>query len=98
MTFYTGNNNIFYLELAMDRTEFIKVVDFEPQERPDPDALMAQANASAPPQRLNRPAARTPTNCSSPWACRPRPPLRGQNPDACGCIRRLRETISLTCR
>ena len=73
MTFYTGNNNIFYLELAMDRTEFIKVVDFEPQERPDPDALMAQANASAPPQRLNRPAARTPTNCSSPWACRPRP-------------------------
>jgi chemotaxis protein CheY-P-specific phosphatase CheC len=48
VTFYTGNNNIFYLELAMDRTEFIKVVDFEPQERPDPDALMAQANASAP--------------------------------------------------
>jgi chemotaxis protein CheX len=48
VTFYTGNNNIFYLELAMDRTEFIKVVDFEPQERPDPDALMAQAATPAP--------------------------------------------------
>jgi chemotaxis protein CheX len=32
----------------MDRTEFIKVVDFEPQERPDPDALMAQAATPAP--------------------------------------------------
>jgi hypothetical protein len=29
VTFYTGSNNIFYLELAMDRTEFIKLYDFE---------------------------------------------------------------------
>lgn len=43
VTFYTGNNNIFYLEMAVDHTEFIKIVDFEPQEKPDPDALMAQA-------------------------------------------------------
>lgn len=44
VTFYTGNNNIFYLELAIDRTEFIKIVDFEPQEKPDPDAVMAQTH------------------------------------------------------
>ncbi|WP_018605283.1 DUF3334 family protein [Uliginosibacterium gangwonense] len=45
VTFYTARNNIFYLELAIDRTEFIKLYDFEPQEAPDPDALIAQANA-----------------------------------------------------
>ncbi|MDR3299025.1 MAG: DUF3334 family protein [Candidatus Accumulibacter sp.] len=44
VTFYTGNNNIFYLELAIDRTEFIKLHDFEPNEAPDPDELIAQAN------------------------------------------------------
>ncbi|MNF07136.1 hypothetical protein D3C80_2072470 [compost metagenome] len=43
MTFYTSNNNIFYLELAIDRTEFIKLYDFEAQEVPDADALMAQS-------------------------------------------------------
>lgn len=46
VTFYTSHNNIFYLELAIDRTEFIKLYDFEPQEAPDPDALIAQANAA----------------------------------------------------
>jgi len=43
VTFYTGGGNIFYLELAIDRTEFIKLYDFEPNEAPDPDALIAQA-------------------------------------------------------
>ncbi len=47
VTFYTGRNNIFYLELAIDRTEFVKLYDFEPQEAPDPDALMAQASSPA---------------------------------------------------
>ncbi|NMM81558.1 chemotaxis protein CheX [Acidovorax sp. SRB_14] len=47
VTFYTGANHIFYLELAIDRTEFIKLYDFEPQEVPDPDALMAQAHREA---------------------------------------------------
>ncbi|HQQ71469.1 MAG TPA: DUF3334 family protein [Alicycliphilus sp.] len=47
VSFYTANNNIFYLELAMDRTQFIKLFDFEPQEVPDPDALMAQATQAA---------------------------------------------------
>ena len=42
VTFYTGANHIFYLELAIERTAFIKLYDFEPQEVPDPDAVMAQ--------------------------------------------------------
>jgi chemotaxis regulatin CheY-phosphate phosphatase CheZ len=45
VTFHTGRNNIFYLELAIDHTEFIKLYDFEPQEAPDPDALIAEALA-----------------------------------------------------
>jgi CheY-specific phosphatase CheX len=42
-------NNIFYLELAIDRTEFIKLHDFDANEETDPDTLMAmeQANTSA---------------------------------------------------
>ena len=47
VTFYTAKNHIFYLELAMDRTEFIKLVDFAPQEAPDPDALLADAQNQA---------------------------------------------------
>ena len=47
VTFYTGRNNIFYLELAIDRTEFIKLFDFDPLETTDPDELIAQANAQA---------------------------------------------------
>ncbi|MDE2414713.1 MAG: DUF3334 family protein [Comamonadaceae bacterium] len=46
VSFYTANNNIFYLELAIDRTQFIKLFDFDPQEAPDPDALMAQVAAA----------------------------------------------------
>ena len=52
VTFYTGNNNIFYLEMAVDHMEFIKIKDFEPQEKPDPDLVMAQtreAHAKAAP-------------------------------------------------
>lgn len=58
VTFYTNNNNIFYLELAIDRTEFVKLREFEPQERPDADALMT-ANANT------RPAASEPPPASS---------------------------------
>jgi len=55
VTFYTGRDNIFYLELAIDRTEFIKLYDFEPHAVPNPDDLIEQANnghasASTPPQ------------------------------------------------
>ena len=49
VTFYTGSNKIFYLELAIDRTEFIKLYDFEVLETEDPDELMAQANAGLTP-------------------------------------------------
>ena len=42
VTFYTSKNNIFYLELATDRTEFVRLYDFEPQEAPNPDELMEQ--------------------------------------------------------
>ena len=44
VTFYTARNNIFYLELAIDRTEFIKLCDFDAQETHDPDELIAQIN------------------------------------------------------
>lgn len=43
VTFYTGRNNIFYLELAIDRTEFIQLYEFERQDAPNPDELMEQA-------------------------------------------------------
>ncbi|MRD71653.1 DUF3334 family protein [Rhodocyclus tenuis] len=48
VTFYTARNNIFYLELAIDRTEFIKLVDFKAPDAPDPDALIDAACAGAP--------------------------------------------------
>jgi len=47
VTFYTGKNNIFYLELAIDRTEFIKLHDFEVGETINPDEVLAQASAAA---------------------------------------------------
>lgn len=43
VTFHTGRNNIFYLEMAIDGTEFIKLFDFEASDAPDPDELIAQA-------------------------------------------------------
>jgi len=46
VTFYTEKNNIFYLELAIDRTEFIKLHDFDTDENLDPDAVIAQENAN----------------------------------------------------
>ncbi len=49
VTFYTGSNNIFYLELAVDRTEFIKLHDFDPHDIPDPDQLIAEANGGGKP-------------------------------------------------
>ncbi len=40
VTFYTEKSNIFYLELAIDRTEFIRLHDFDSSEVTDTDALM----------------------------------------------------------
>jgi CheY-specific phosphatase CheX len=42
VTFYTEKNNIFYLELAIDRTEFIKLYDFDSAEH-DPQTLIDDA-------------------------------------------------------
>ncbi|MFC3913434.1 DUF3334 family protein [Pseudaeromonas sharmana] len=40
VSFYTEKNNIFYMELAMDKTEFIQLHDFERHEEVDPDSLL----------------------------------------------------------
>ena len=46
VSFFTEKNNIFYLELAIDRTEFIKLHEFESDEPvSDTDALMAMGHA-----------------------------------------------------
>ena len=46
VTFYTAKNHIFYLELAVDNIQFIKMVDFEVPDIPDPSAVMAQVHAN----------------------------------------------------
>jgi CheY-specific phosphatase CheX len=46
VTFYTEKNNIFYLELAIDRTEFIKLHDFDASSEVDPDTLIAREYAN----------------------------------------------------
>ncbi len=50
VTFSTEKNNIFYLELAMDKTEFIQLEDFEVSEDESPDAILenAQKGMAAP--------------------------------------------------
>ncbi|MBR7783766.1 DUF3334 family protein [Undibacterium luofuense] len=42
VSFFTEKNNIFYLELAIDHTEFIKLREFDANEVLDPDALLEQ--------------------------------------------------------
>lgn len=44
VTFTTAKNNIFYLELAMDKTEFIQIADIIEDEEADPDRIIAEAN------------------------------------------------------
>ncbi len=46
VSFFTERNNIFYLELAIDRTEFIKLHDFEKTEAEDPDVLLEREQAA----------------------------------------------------
>ncbi|XLZ70490.1 DUF3334 family protein [Massilia sp. SR12] len=48
VSFFTERNNIFYLELAIDRTEFIKLHDFEKSEDIDPDDLLEREQAAKP--------------------------------------------------
>ncbi|SFB84577.1 Protein of unknown function [Marinospirillum celere] len=42
VTFSTEDNNIFYLELSMDKTEFIKLHDFDESELEDPDSIIEE--------------------------------------------------------
>lgn len=58
VSFYTEKNNVFYLELAIDRTEFIRLHEFNPAEVMDPDTLMdmdhsTPASEAAPSQEDN---------------------------------------------
>ena len=46
VTFNTPLHNIFYLELAMDKTEFIQLHDFIPVQDENPDDIIANTNAS----------------------------------------------------
>lgn len=55
VTFTTGGHNIFYLEMAMDRTEFVKLHDFERADQLNPDLIIEQAGQSG--QISNREAA-----------------------------------------
>jgi hypothetical protein len=64
VSFYTETGNIFYLELAIDRTEFIRLHDFDSSEITDPDACSTATRRPA----GRRPGRRgpfdpTPTNC-----------------------------------
>lgn len=43
VTFSTKGNNIFYLELAMDKTEFIQLEEFEVDEDESPDSILERA-------------------------------------------------------
>jgi len=43
VTFSTENHNIFYLELAMDKTEFIQLEEFEVDEDENPDDILEKA-------------------------------------------------------
>ncbi len=46
VTFSTQNNNIFYLELAMDKTEFIQLEEFDIDEEETPDSIFEQTQQS----------------------------------------------------
>ncbi|MCE2570470.1 DUF3334 family protein [Motilimonas eburnea] len=56
VTFTTAKHNIFYLELAMDKTEFIKLHDVDPQDDIDPDQIINDTQNSAASQSKPAPA------------------------------------------
>ena len=55
VTFMTEKNNIFYLELAMDKTEFIKLPNFEEREAFDADMIIDQQKSAKPEQKKSEP-------------------------------------------
>ncbi len=48
VSFFTEKHHIFYLELAMDKTEFMTLQDFEPEAEIDPDDILAGHQNAAP--------------------------------------------------
>ncbi|MEL7293185.1 MAG: DUF3334 family protein [Pseudomonadota bacterium] len=56
VTFSTEKGNIFYLELAMDKTEFIQLEEFEVAEDECPDDILEQAQQQMK-QKQSKPAA-----------------------------------------
>lgn len=61
VTFSTEQGNIFYLELAMDKTEFIQLEEFEVAEDESPDAILEQARQKQAPAEKTRITSRTST-------------------------------------
>ncbi|GLO60836.1 hypothetical protein MACH09_13440 [Vibrio sp. MACH09] len=57
VTFTTENNNIFYLELAMDKTEFIQLEEFDIEEDESPDAILEAEQNKKPKNSQNDTAA-----------------------------------------
>ena len=51
VTFSTEKGNIFYLELAMDKTEFIQLEEFETVEDESPDAILEKAREQMAPKK-----------------------------------------------
>ncbi|MEL7327814.1 MAG: DUF3334 family protein [Pseudomonadota bacterium] len=56
VTFSTANNNIFYLELAMDKTEFIQLEEFEVAEDESPDDILEATRKSMEDKKAAEPA------------------------------------------
>ena len=52
VTFSTADNNIFYLELAMDKTEFIQLEEFEVTEDENPDDILEATRKSMEEKKL----------------------------------------------
>ena len=51
VAFRTAGRNMFYLELAMDKTEFIKLHDFD-REEANPDRILEEQRAAGEPLEL----------------------------------------------
>jgi chemotaxis protein CheY-P-specific phosphatase CheC len=54
VTFTTEQNNIFYLELAMDKTEFIQLEEFEIEGDTNPDDILEQEQNRSKPEKKEK--------------------------------------------
>ncbi|MCT7941389.1 DUF3334 family protein [Shewanella holmiensis] len=63
VSFRTENNHIFYLEFAMDKTEFMRSEDFEMDEEFDPDSLFeSHRQSESKPPKSSKPTPKQDTN------------------------------------